>query len=163
MPNRVAKLSDLESIVHIYNQAVRSRFETADTIEVDTKDKLEWFKNHSSDSYPIFVCEIDNTIVGWISISPYRQGRKALRFTAEVSYYVRIEYKRQGIGSQLIEHAIIEGKKLNFKTFFAIVLDKNEASVKLLIKYGFEKWGHMPDIADFDGEECGHVYYGLKI
>ena len=30
-------------------------------------------------------------------------------------------------------------------------------------KFGFELWGHLPNIADFDGIECGHVYYGIKV
>ncbi len=165
MPNniRIATENDLSAIVEIYNQAVRNKFETADTDEIELKNKLEWFENHKPDSYPILVYEKDNLIVGWISISPYREGRKALRFTVEISYYIHNRYKRQGIGSELIKHAIIESKKRNYKNLFAIILDKNKASINLLNKNGFVEWGHLPDIADFDGEECGHVYYGLKI
>jgi len=28
---------------------------------------------------------------------------------------------------------------------------------------GFEKWGEMPQVVDFDGEECSHLYYGKRI
>jgi len=100
---RIAKESDLQAIVEIYNQAVKSKFETADIEEIELKNKHEWFYNHNPDSYPILVYEKNKTVVGWISISPYREGRKALRFTVEISYYVHKEYKRQGIGSDLIK------------------------------------------------------------
>lgn len=160
---RTAKVSDLHSIIGIYNQAVSSKFETADTIIIDPKDKLEWFNNHKKDVYPIFVYEEDNMILGWISISPYRMGRKALRYTVEISYFIDKDFKRQGIGSKLIEYVIIKSKELNYKSLFAIILDRNDASIKLLERFGFVKWGYMPDIADFNGVECGHVYYGLRI
>ena len=151
------------SIVEIYNQAIKSKFETADTTEILPKDRLDWFNNHNPDTYPIFVYEINNQIIGWISISAYRQGRQALRYTAEISYYINNDFKRQGIGSKLIKYAIDKSKELNYKTLFAIILDKNEASINILIKFGFVIWGHMPNIADFFGVECGHVNYGLRI
>jgi len=160
---RAAKITDLGSIIEIYNQAMSSRFETADTLAVDSEDKINWFKNHQLDAYPIFIYEINNKIVGWISISPYRLDHKALRYTIEISYYVDYGYRRQSIGSKLIEYVIKRSKELNYKTLLATIFDKNEAAIKLLAKYGFVKWGHMPDVADFDGVECGHVYYGLRI
>lgn len=160
---RIAEIADLESITHIYNMAVHSKFETADTTEVRLENRLDWFKSHDPAVFPVFVYEVDGTVVGWISLSPYREGRNALRYTIEISYYVHNDFKGQQIGSKLIETAITESKKLNYKTLFAIILDKNEPSIQLLIKYGFTKWGHMPDIADFNGIECGHVYYGRRL
>ncbi len=160
---RKATISDLASIVHIYNQAVTQKFSTADTEEIDYKKRYEWFHSHTPEAYPIYVYQINDFIVGWISLSPYRPGRKALRFTVEISYYVHKDYARKSIGSRLMEYVINESRKMNYRTLFAIILDKNIASIKLLEKFGFTKWGHMPDIADFDGVECGHVYYGLRI
>ncbi len=52
---------------------------------------------------------------------------------------------------------------LEIKTLFAILLDDNDASVKLLERFGFERWGHMPAVANFDGREVGHLYYGLRL
>jgi L-amino acid N-acyltransferase YncA len=160
---RLANISDLNSINDIYNQAVLSKFETADLTTTTNQERLNWFNNHNENKYPIFVYEFDFKILGWISVSPYRQGRDALRYTVEISYYIHKDYKRRGIGSKLIVHTINECKKMNYKSLFAIILDKNIASIKLLTKYGFVQWGHMPDVANFDGEECGHVYYGLRV
>jgi phosphinothricin acetyltransferase len=52
---------------------------------------------------------------------------------------------------------------LQIKTLFAILIDTNQASIRLMEKYGFEKWGYMPRVAEFDGVEAGHFYYGLRI
>jgi len=160
---RAAEIKDMGSILNIYTQAMSSRFETADSLAIDSEDKISWFSNHLQEEYPIFVYEIKNKIIGWISISPYRLDRKALRYTVEINYYIDYGFRRKGIGSKLVEYVISKCKELNYKTILAVIFDKNEAGIKLLIKYGFVEWGHMPDIANFEGVECGHVYYGLRI
>ncbi|MCX6147724.1 MAG: GNAT family N-acetyltransferase [Candidatus Kapabacteria bacterium] len=160
---RDARIEDLESIVDIYNQAIESQFSTADTTKKSINDRFEWFHKHKSYKYPIYVCEIENSVVGWISVSPYRAGRKALRFTAEISYYIHKDFRRQGLAGELIKFTTEKCKELNYKTLFAIIIDKNIASIDLIEKCGFEKWGHLPNIADFDGLECGHLYYGQRI
>ena len=40
---RIADIADLEKMTEIYNQAVLSKFETADTVEFESKDRLDWF------------------------------------------------------------------------------------------------------------------------
>jgi phosphinothricin acetyltransferase len=80
-----------------------------------------------------------------------------------VSYYVHFDHHRRGVASKLIAHAIDMCPVLNIKTMFAILLDSNQGSVHLLEKYGFTKWGVMPKVADFGGEEVGHLYYGLRV
>ena len=160
---RIAQPLDLESIVSIYNFAVRSKFETADTKELNWTKRISWFKSHDPEDYPIFIYKEDGVIAGWVSISPYRSGRQALRFTVEISYYVHPDFKRKGIGSKLVLHAIGEARRRKYKSLFAIILDRNEGSIQLLVKHGFSQWGHLPNIADFDGEECGQVYYGIRL
>ncbi len=163
MEIRIAKIEDLEQIVEIYNQAVLEKFSTADTELITLENRLDWFLLHNPEKYPIFVYEKDDKILGWCSISPYRQGRNALRYTAEISYYIHKDFRRQGIANALIAESIDYSSRINLKTLFAIVLDRNIRSIKLLEKFGFEKWGHLPNVADFEGVECGHLYYGLRI
>ena len=160
---RPAEFSDLPHIVEIYNQAVMQRGATADRTPVSVAERRLWFAEHEMTAYPIWVAHSGGSILGWCSLSPYRPGRMALRHTAEISYYIHEDCRRTGIGSALVKHAIVQCEKLGIKTLFALLLDVNVASVKLLEKFGFAKWGHMPNIADFDGKECGHLIYGLRV
>jgi L-amino acid N-acyltransferase YncA len=160
---RVATEDDLPAITNIYNQAVALRSATADISPVSLESRKKWFEQHKSGTYPVFVAEGQDVIVGWCSLSAYRPGRSALRYTAEISYYIDEHSRGMGVGSSLISHAIENCTKLGFKTLFAIVLDINRDSTRILGKLGFEEWGHMPNIADFDGLECGHLYYGLRV
>jgi len=160
---RTATFEDLESIVEIYNQAIAAGQKTADITPVTTEDREKWFEDHSPDKYPIVVAEDGNVIVGYLTISAYRPGRMALRYTAEVSCYVHFKYHRQGIASNLLQHVIGMCPSLQIKNLFAILIDGNQGSISLLHKHGFKKWGHMPRVAEFEGIEVGHLYYGLRI
>ena len=101
--------------------------------------------------------------MGWTSLSPYRRGRGALRHTAEISYYVDIAYRQQGVATALISYAIDLCETLDLRTFVAILLGDNVASIGLLKKLGFEAWAKLPAVADFEGREVDHVYYGLRV
>ena len=147
----------------IYNQAVRAGFQTGDRTEVTTEDRRAWLEAHQPERHPVYVGELDGAVAGWLSVSPYRPGREALRFTAEVSYYVDEAHHGRGVAGRLLEHAIQQAPPLGLKTYFAIVLDKNDASCRLLEKFGFARWGHLPGVADYDGEECGQWYYGKRV
>lgn len=99
-------------------------------------------------------------VVGWISLSPYRRERQAFGKTGETSYYIDRRFRNQGIGGKLMEHALIKAPDYGFCTLLAFLLDINTASVGLLEKYGFSRWGYFPGIADFNGFICGQYVYG---
>lgn len=160
---RLAQMSDLPAIVEIYNEAIPSKRSTGDTQLMRVEDRKAWFAEHLPDEHPIFVAEVDGQVAGWCSLSAYRPGRAALRFTAEISYFVGFKYHRQGIGTALVKHAVAACPALQIRHLFAIVLEGNLASISLLEKMGFELWGYLPKVAYFDGKEVGHVYYGRHI
>jgi len=161
MEIRTARLADLGDIVAIYNQAVREKA-TADTDPVTVLERRGWFERHAPDRRPILVA-VEDAVMGWCGLSDYRPGRAAVRHTAEISYYVHAAHRRKGIASALVAEAIRRCPELEIRTLFAILLDSNAASVGLLEKFGFRRWGHMPEVADFDGLELGHLYYGLRV
>ena len=160
---RIAQQEDLPAVVEIYNQAIQTKHSTGDLQPVRVADRLAWFREHSPEKYPIYVAEVEGSVVGWCSLSAYRQGRAAFRFTAEISYYIASAHHRRGFGTALIEHVMTACPTLQVRHLFAIVLESNQGSVRLLEKMGFEKWGYLPQVANFDGKEMGHLYYGRHV
>ena len=160
---RTARIEELPAVVEIYNQSIPSQCCTADMEEVRIEDRLVWFHEHNPEKHPILIANVNGNVVGWCSLSAYRPGRTALRFTAEISYYIARPYHRQGVATALIRHAIAACPRLRIKNLFAIVLEANEASRRLLEKMGFERWAFLPRVADFDGTEMGQVYYGKRV
>jgi L-amino acid N-acyltransferase YncA len=160
---RFAQRDDLPRMVEIYNQAVARENATADTEPTSVEARTEWFNQHCRDRFPIYVCEADRNVTGWLSLSQYRNGRRALEATAEVSYYVDYAQHGKGIASALLEHALSDCRRIKKRILFAIILDVNVPSIKLLQKFGFEQWGFMPDVAEFSTGLCGHLYYGKRM
>lgn len=159
---RLATLADLPRIVAIYNQAIAAKNATADTLPFTVEQRLDWFQIHTPEAYPIHVYEEGGSVLGWLSVSPYR-SRPALARTAEVSYYVDYAHHGRGIGSALMAQAMTDAPRIGKKIYLAILLEWNTASRRLLEKFGFEQWGYLPDVADFDGRLCGQFYYGRRV
>ena len=155
--------ADQKKIVEIYNHAVDEKFATADTKYVTVESRKEWFAQHSSDTYPIYIAEEANELIGWCSLSPHRPGRKALRTVAEISYYIHKNHRRKGVANSLIIHTIENAKQLGFKNLMTILLDLNKPSIYILEKFSFQKWGHLPNIAEINGTICGQYIYGKKL
>ena len=160
---RKAEIKDLIAINEIYNQSVKAKHQTADITPISIEMRQKWYFEHEVEKYPVFVIEKQNKIIGWCSLSAYRKGREALKQVTEVSYYLHKNYLRQGFGNKILNYAIQAAADYKFKTIIAILLEQNTASIKLLKKFGFEKWGTLPKVANFDDTKFDHIYYGLKI
>ncbi len=160
---RFAKQADLESMVEIYNQAICSGNATGDMDEFTTEDRRLWFSKHHPDQYPLYVAELNQQVLGYCSISPYRPGRRAMANVAEISYYLDYSHHGKGIGSTLIKHAIADCKRIHKKSLLAILLDINLQSIGILEKFGFERWGHFPNIINLNHQKCGHLIYGINL
>lgn len=159
---RVALCEDLKAIVDIYNQAVAKQA-TADMVPLLAAERRTWFTEHCPERFPILVAESEAEVVGWASLSAYRPGRGALRHTAEISYYVDAAHFRRGIAARLIDALIERAPVLGIRTLFAILLEDNQPSIAILERFGFGRWGFLPRVADFQGREVGHLYYGLRL
>ena len=160
---RFSEITDLPFIVGIYNQAISSKSATGDLNELNVQDRIEWFNKFDNNEYPLYVAEIDNIIVGYCSLSPYRKGRKAMSSVAEISYYLDYSFHGKGVGTILLNYVISDCNRIGKENLLAILLDINSPSIGLLEKLNFKKWGHFPDIININGKKCGHFIYGLKI
>ena len=154
----LAQPAHLQAINRIYNQAVQDGFRTAHNQPVDINYRRQWFDQHSADHYPVWVYSKNNKVLGWISLSAYRPGRKALSEVVEVSYYVDYEYHGQGIATRLMEHAIAFCKDHSYRIVVAILLSQNVPSIQLLNNFYFEEGGRIPDAYHFRGEFRDHLY-----
>jgi phosphinothricin acetyltransferase len=160
---KVAEQKDWQRIIEIYNEAVLETGKTADTEIQSIESRLCWLTEHLCEKTPILLAKNKDKIIGWCSISSYRSGRKAVGSTAEISYYLDKEYRGSGNGKELVVQTIKYARRKGIKNLIAILLDINDISIKVLEKLGFEKWGHLPGIAEIDGKTCGQYIYGRNI
>ncbi len=160
---RRAKEQDVPAITEIYNQAILAKNATADTEIQSVEERSLWFEEHAPNTEPVYAYEEQGQILGYCSISAYRKGRKAVADVAEISYYVDYSHHGKGIGSALVKYALDDGPRIGKRVLFAIIIEGNAGSVRVLQKYGFEQWGYLPRVVNVDGTLKGHVYLGKEI
>ncbi|MBW4613370.1 MAG: GNAT family N-acetyltransferase [Desmonostoc vinosum HA7617-LM4] len=162
MTIRHALETDLPMIVAIYNAAIPSRMATADLEPVSVESRLAWFGGRSPSHRPLWVVEVEGVVAGWLSFQSF-YGRPAYSTTAEISIYIAPAFQRCGLGRQLLTQAITQGHSLGFKTLVGFIFAHNQPSLKLFESFGFQTWGHLPQVAELDGVERDLVIMGLRI
>jgi L-amino acid N-acyltransferase YncA len=162
MSIRDAIEADLPVIVAIYNAAIPGRMATADTEPVTVESRWPWFREHAPGSRPLWVMEREGAIAGWLSFQSF-YGRPAYHATAEVSVYVSPACQRAGVGRQLLQEAIRHAPELGLTALVGYIFAHNTPSLRLFEGCGFQRWGHLPRIAELDGVERDLVIVGLRI
>ena len=150
-----SKQTDLQKIVGTYNSTIDSRIVTADLETVSVESKQAWFDAHSANRRPLWIIEVDGTYAGWMSFNSF-YGRPAYDGTVERS-------RGKGLGKVCLQKAFDSCNELNIKTLLGFIFDHNEPSLQLFYKMGFEKWAHLPKIANMIDAERGLIILGKRI
>jgi phosphinothricin acetyltransferase len=159
---RDAKIEDLPIIVDIYNSTIPSRMVTADTEPVSINDRLQWFNDHNPYKRPLWVVGHEGEICGWVSLQSF-YGRPAYNATAEISIYLHQDFRGKGLGKKILNKVIEECPKLEIDTVLGFIFAHNDPSIKLFSGFGFEKWAHLPEVAQLDGIKRDLVILGKRI
>jgi phosphinothricin acetyltransferase len=141
---RPATENDVPAITEIYNEAVLNTTATFDTEVKSVEDRLKWFHAHD-DSFPVFVATLHDRVVGWASLSRW-SDRCAYDSTAETSLYVHADFRKQGIGKQLMDLLVKEGASIGKHTLIARITHGNEQSIYLHERLGFTVIGTLREV-----------------
>lgn len=148
---RRAAERDCADLARIYNQAMKDGiYATCDIAHVSPQNRLDWLSHHD-DRYPAWVYETESgQVVAWSSLSPFSM-RPELPGIAETSTYVDETCRFRGIGRDLLEHLIVEARRLGFRSLVSVVLEKNIASISTRLRYGFLPTAVLYEVAWFRG------------
>lgn len=139
MQVRLAELEDAEAIRAIYNAEVLGSTVTFDLRPRSLDEQRRWLTARSG-VHAVIVAEDDGEVVGFASISPYRD-RPAYRSTVEDSVYVRADRRGQGVGRLLLEELVKVATQRGFHSMIARIVGGHEASIALHRDAGFELVG----------------------
>ena len=162
MTIRDATLSDLPTIVAIYNAAIPGRMATADLEAVTVESRRAWFAEHSPNWRPLWVLDEGGKISAWISFQSF-YGRPAYHATVELSVYVAPDAQRRGYARTLVAEAIRRAPEFGLKTLLGFIFGHNQPSLTLFRSFGFETWAHLPRVADLDGIERDLLILGRRL
>ena len=136
---RLAEQADSEAVRRIYNQEVRQSAATFDLVERTPEDQEAWLSERSG-AFSVLVAELDNLVVGFAALSPYKE-RAAYRTTVENSVYVDPEWRGRGVADGLLVELLVVARTSGFHVVVARIGGGNEASIALHEKHGFTRVG----------------------
>jgi len=146
---RLASVDDVESILVIYNQGIEDRIATLEEEQKDIEYMRDWFNKHTG-RFAVIVVEQDGEVIGWASLNPY-SNRCAYAGVADLSIYIRRDYRGKGVGSALlkdIEQAAIIG---NFNKIVLFTFPFNNLGQGLYRKNGYREVGVFKNQGKLDG------------
>jgi L-amino acid N-acyltransferase YncA len=153
---RLAEVSDAQAIRAIYNHEVTTATSTFDLVPRTVEEQVAWLEARSGAFSAIVAVDADDVVVGFASLSPYKE-RAAYRTTVEDSVYVHRDRNGEGIGRRLLGHMVDVARVSGFHAVMARIEASGAASRALHARCGFElvgierevgrKFNHWLDVA----------------
>ncbi len=132
---RAMKSSDWESVAAIFREGIELKTSTFHT-EVPSYEA--WDAAHIPNCR--LVAEAEGKVIGWASLQPY-SSRKVYTGVAEVSIYIKTEYRGRKVGERLLQTLVEESEKQGYWTLQSGIFEINRASIALHEKVGFRLVG----------------------
>jgi len=136
---RLATIDDAEATRSIYNVEVADSTVTFDLVPRTIDEQRAWLSARSG-AHAVLVAEHDGEVVGFASLSPYRD-RPAYSTTVEDSVYVRRDQQGKGIGTLLLGDLVGLARSHGFHAMMGRIVGGHDASIALHRSLGFETVG----------------------
>ena len=175
---RPATESDLTAITDIYNAAVIAGGSSADLTPRTLEQRRAWVDAHRP-PYGVFVLTAGvgdgagpadrdgapgtNEVVGFGALSVF-YDRAGYDGVTDLAYYVAPAWRGRGAGTALLSGLLDECRRRHMRKACAIIFADNAASIALVRRFGFTRFGLMPDAAtDSTGTMRDMSYWQLDL
>jgi len=137
---RLVERRDAEAVRAIYNVEVVESTVTFDMVPRTLDEQVAWIDEHSGGHPAIVAVDGDGTVIGFGSLSPWRE-RPAYAGSVEDSVYVHRDHRGRGVGRLLLDELVRLGRDHGFHTVIARIVGGHEASIALHAVCGFDQVG----------------------
>jgi GNAT superfamily N-acetyltransferase len=111
----------------------------------------DYWLGHSSS---VYIAKFGGYLIGAYYLKPNFVGRAA--HIANAGYFVLAPYRGTGTGRALVEHSLVEARRLGFDAvMFNLVFESNPAR-DMYKRLGFEEIGRIPDAVDGEAAVLYH-------
>jgi phosphinothricin acetyltransferase len=142
---RTAVEADAASLAEIYNYFVINAISTFEETPVTSTAMSARLGDSAAAELPWLVAERDGEVIGYAYASAWK-SRRAYRFSAEITAYVRHGMEGCGVGSQLYRELFPLLAARGFHAVLAGIALPNEASIGLHEKLGMTQVAQLRDV-----------------
>ncbi len=160
---RKAEEKDIAPLLEIYNYEVLHSTSTFDLNPKTYEEWKDWYLAHNVGNHPLIVAEEDGQVAGYASLSSYRE-KEAYKSTVELSVYVGVDFRRQGIATALMEEILRMARQdSSIHTVVSVITSENAESEKLHNKMGFTFCGTIHEVGEKFGRYLSISNYELQV
>ena len=145
---RPAADADAAAIAEIYNQGIRERVATFETVERTADDVRGWL---AQPLHPLLVAVAGDAVLGWIRASTYRP-RECYQGVGDFSVYVDARARGRGVGDVLMRAFLPACAAAGLWKLVSRIFPENAASRALCARHAFREVGVYRRHAQLDGE-----------
>ena len=139
MDLREAGETDLEGILGIYNDVIRTSTAVFALEPVTLAERRAWFGVRRQQGLPVLVAVDGPTVVGFASFGDWRGSWGGYRYTVEHSVHVSADRRGQGIGRALVEALLPRARARGKHVMIGSIEATNLASIRFHERLGFER------------------------
>ncbi|MCU0634321.1 MAG: arsinothricin resistance N-acetyltransferase ArsN1 [Gemmatimonadaceae bacterium] len=148
---RPAARDDAPMIASIYNDGIRSRLATFETVPRSPGEVREWFEDPVAARFPFLVAsDGGGQMLGWIRGGAYRT-RACYAGVTDYSVYVAEAARGRGVGDTLMGAFVEACREAGVWKIVARIFPENAASRALCARHGFREVGVYERHAQLDG------------
>jgi phosphinothricin acetyltransferase len=150
-----------EQIINIYNYYIENSFAAylENSVPPDFFDQFL----KMCEGYPAIVAEDENgTVMGFGLLRAYH-AFPAFSRTAFITYFIKPECTGKGIGTQILEYLIEQGREKGITSILADISSLNLQSINFHKKNGFIECGRFENVGVKHGKVFDIVYMQRKL
>ncbi|MGC1182096.1 N-acetyltransferase family protein [Legionella sp.] len=138
---RIAQLKDAEiiALIHVHSWQKMYKEFIPETIlkDLSLKDRTQQWHDLLKKEVKVFLIEIANQTVGFVSISPFHEGNTDSLMGEISALYLQPDYWHMGLGAKLCLAALAELANQGYKKVFLWVLEANAQARRFYEALGF--------------------------
>jgi L-amino acid N-acyltransferase YncA len=115
-----------------------------------------------SKGYPALAVMAGDIVVGFSFLRPYHWAETFSR-TAEITYFLRLEHTRRGLGATLLEYLCQQAGQQGIEVIVVSLSSRNLASLAFHLKNGFEICGTLRQVGKKFGQDFDVVLMQKQI
>jgi ribosomal protein S18 acetylase RimI-like enzyme len=159
---RPARQPDHSGLVEVIRETVADgRDVVAENIADILDNERVLFRHDDVQSRVFFVATVDGDVVGWTNLT--HPELEKLSHTAELTVGVLPEYRRNGIGSHLLQRGLEWAGEEGYERIYNSIPSTNEKAIEFLKDHGWEIEATREDHYRIDGEYVDEVMMAVWI
>ncbi|QDZ39596.1 N-acetyltransferase [Euhalothece natronophila Z-M001] len=141
-------LNDLATVTAIFNEAIKAG-ETTQALEPKTIQQCQSWLLNNKPEYEAYVYREKAEIKGWMALTPFHE-REAYSPTVELSVYVTLSARSQGIGNQLAKLGLTRARTLGFHSAMLLLFPQPVYRLNWAKRLGFVERGRLEGVVPIE-------------